>query len=142
MREGIQTHFTHEALRKEGCYFFALLRWAEILRGSSKPGNGFEFTDADVLKIFEVCNSKGWIEDDCFIVNPVAVLNHCIENPRFSSVFRSQSMPEEPLFAVYLKKPGHGHFVLGDKTGIIWDSLEPGRPGVRDYQVDSYRVII
>lgn len=132
MKQGIQTNFPHESLREYGCYFFALLRWAEII-----TGNGFDV--GSVLRIFEQCKLTGWVEDDCFVVNPVAVLNHCIGTQAFRVVYKSGS-PNSNTFAVYLKKPGHGHFILSH-NGETWDSLDPGRPGVKDYKVDSYRVI-
>ena len=134
MKEGIQASHPINELRDYGCYFFVLLRWAEILRGA-------EFDDADITQIFEYCKYKGWMEDDCFIVNPVAVLNSCVGINQFSTVRQSKNVPTEELYAVYLKKPGHGHFVLGNRSGILWDSLDPGRLGVKDYRVDSYRII-
>ena len=136
MKQGIQTNFPHEKLREYGCYFFVLLRWAEILRGGS-----FEFADTDALRIFDCCKKFGWVEDDCFVINPVAVLNYCQKQKVFISVSKSLTGPGEGICAVYLKKPKHGHFVLSRK-GEIWDSLDPGRPGAKDYRVDSYRVII
>ena len=133
MKQGIQTSFPHDALRESGCYFFALLRWAEILRG-------MEFTEAAILEAFERCRKLGWVEDDCFVVNPVAILNYGA--PRgFTMVWKDTAEPKQDTFAVYLKKPGHGHFVLSH-CGKIWDSLDPERPGASDYRVDSYRVII
>ena len=135
MKQGIQTNFPHDALRESGCYFFALLRWAEILRGRS-----FEFSEAAILEAFERCRKAGWIEDDCFVVNPVAILNCGIELNLFSMVYKAMAAPKLDTFAVYLKKPGHGHFVLSH-CGEIWDSLDPSRPGANDYSVDSYRVI-
>jgi len=133
MKQGIQTDFPHEQLREYGCYFFALLRWAEMLDGG-------EFTKSGVLRTFEQCKKFGWIEDDCFIINPAAILNYCQGQTVFRSVSKSAAQPEGGIFAVYLKKPGHGHFVLS-YNGEIWDSLDPGRPGAKDYRVDSYRVI-
>ena len=83
----------------------------------------------------------GWVDDVCFIGNPVGILNFCLKRNRFRHVSRSDRPPNEETFIVSLKKPGHGHFVLSHK-GAIWDSLEPNRPGVKDYKIDSYRVIV
>ena len=135
MRQGIQADFPHENLREYGCYFFALLRWAEII-------DGFEYTNDEILRIFDSCVKLGWAEADCFIINPVDVLNYCLKRPRFKTVCRSTARPDTAFFPIYLKKPGHGHFVLGNQAGILWDSYDPGRPGAKDYKVDSYRVII
>ena len=135
MKQGIQTNFPHEALRESGCYFFALLRWAEILWGRS-----FEFSDESIIFAFNYCVSRGWVEADCFVVNPVAILNYSLEEGRYKTVYKTIAAPQANMFAVYLKKPGHGHFVL-HHHGKIWDSLDPNRPGANDYSVDSYRVI-
>jgi len=70
----------------------------------------------------------------------VAILNCGIELNLFSMVYKAMAAPKLDTFAVYLKKPGHGHFVLSH-CGEIWDSLDPSRPGANDYSVDSYRVI-
>ena len=138
MRQGIQADFPQEALRKEGCYFFTLLRWAEIIRGG-----GFEYSNADILKMYGICVEAGCMEEDCFIVNPVSVMNFCAGGGRqFKTVYRSINKPSVQFFPIYLKKPGHGHFVLGDQVGVLWDSYDPNRPGAKDYKVDSYRVII
>ena len=137
MKQGIQMDFPHESLRKSGCYFFTLLRWAEILKGDE-----LEFSTQDVIRIFARCREEGFVEDDCFIVNPVGVLNFCLDRRRFKTVFMSKIQPTEPLYAVYLKRPGHGHFVLGGGSRIVWDSYDPNRPAAKEYSIDSFRVII
>ena len=134
MKQGIQTNFPHDELKAYGCYFFVLLRWAEILDGG-------EFTESSILQTFEQCKKAGWIEKDCFIVNPVAILNYCQNKKAFKAVSLSSDQPKEDVFVVYNKKPGHGHFTLGTKDGAVWDSLDPSRPGVKDYRVESYRVL-
>ena len=134
MKQGIQTNFPHPVLQKYGCYFFCLCRWAEMLGRN-------EFTVSDITQAFEYCKNAGWIEKDCFVVNPVAVLNYCQNKKAFKTVSLVNNQPTEGIFAIYNKKPGHGHFTLGTNKGIVWDSLDPNRPGIKDYQIDSYRVI-
>ena len=134
MKQGIQTNFPHEDLREYGCYFFALLRWAEIITRQ-------DYDEKTIMRFFDHFRLMGWIEDDCFIVNPVSILNYCVRQQIYRTVSKNSGQPYWETFIVYLKKPGHGHFVLSHK-GEIWDSLDPGRPGVGDYKVDSYRVIV
>jgi len=133
MVQGIQTTFKHEALRKYGCYFFALLRWAEM----EKVGPGF--TDEEVINKFDHCKDQGWIEDDCFVVNPVAILNYAAGQKVVSTIFKSVAAPQLKRFIVYLKKPSIGHFVLSD-SGSIWDSWTPSAVS-QNFPIDSYRVL-
>lgn len=134
MNQGIQTNFPDENLREYGCYYFDLLKWAEILNKTS-----YEYDD--ILRLFDSHKKKGWIESDCFIINPVAILNNCISEAFFLSITKEIEKPKCSTFIQYMKKPGHSHFVLCNNNEI-WDSLDPNRPGVADYKIDSYRKII
>jgi len=132
MRQGIQDDFPDSMLQEYGCYFFCLLEWSE--RITDEP-----VMDREIIPIFDYCLSKGWIEEDCFIINPVAILNHCIGRNVFRSVCKSGEMPKEGICVVYIKRPGHGHFVL-EEDGERWDSMNPNRPAAALYSVDSYRL--
>lgn len=138
MEQGIQTNFPQDNLRKEGCYFFCLLRWAELL--GAPPFN----TAEKITNLFDFCVKAGWAEPDCFVISPVLILNTAAGHNYFKHVYLKKELPNTVEYALaYLKKPGHGHFVLVDSTGKqIWDPLDPNRPGVSDYVVDSYRVIV
>jgi len=57
MREGIQTNFPNEALRRFGCYFFILMKWLEVK-------NGMSFTDEMLLEIFERAVAAGIMNGD------------------------------------------------------------------------------
>lgn len=136
MKQGIQADFPHRNLQKYGCYFFALLRWAELLRGKEYDNN------QQIIDMFDICNKAGWIEDDCFVVNPVAILNQAVSTADFKTLFRTNKPPTDvQYFIAYMKKPEHTHFVLWNQQGKLWDSLDPNRPGGLNYVVDSFRVI-
>ena len=135
MKQGVQENFPHNEIREGGCYFLCLVRWAEVLTGK-------EFSERDAIVWFEGFKKMGWLEDDGFIVNPISILNAMSNTNTFKSVAKSAEFPsDQDLFIAYLKKSGHGHFVLSI-NGKIWDPLPPCRPGVNDYKVDSYRVLI
>ena len=144
MRQGIQTNFKHETLRKFGCYFFVLLRMAEIQRNrllkSVVKTNEFEFSDETIIELYNHCEKHGWVEGNSFIVNPVAILNYCQGTTTYTTVAHSAKQPDMEMFPIYLKKPATGHFVLGDKTGIIWDSWEPSAES-QGFPVNSYRIL-
>ena len=135
MKQGIQTNFPHEKLREYGCYFFDLCRWAELVLDIS-------LTNDQIINFFDIFKAQGFMEDDAFVINPVEILNIlCDGQRRFRSIRKTVEKTNEKTYVVYLKKPEHGHFVLSH-NGEIWDSLNPERPGVKDYRVDSYRVIV
>ena len=134
MKQGIQTHFQRDNLRLYGCYFFALLRWSEIITGN-------QYSEADAIQLFELCRYKGWIDNECFVSDPVGILNFCIGEKKYREVIKAETPPQSRIYIVYQKKPGHGHFTLSH-NGEIWDSLEPDRQGAKDYHIDSYRVMV
>jgi len=138
MREGIQSNFEHEELRHFGCYFFVLLRWAEILKQENTPN--FEYSDDVIITLFNLFKEKGWIGNNSFIVNPVAIINYLQKNKIFRTIYISKIKPSVPLFPIYLKKPSIGHFVLANQNGIFWDSWSP-KANLHEFPIDSYRVI-
>lgn len=146
MKQGIQTTFKDEKLRKWGCYFFTLLRWSEILRNKwlkqsiADGGQEFEFTDDEIINLYKTCEERGWVEGNCFIVNPVEIMNHCNNFQTFRTVYHSKGMPHTDYFPIYLKKPSIGHFVLGNRDGIVWDSWEPSAKS-QGFPIDGYRVL-
>jgi len=133
MKQGIQTDFPHKALRESGCYFFCLLRWAEIATDAG-------LTNEQIIGFYHYYVNRGVMESDCFIIDPVAILNSLCRCLIGSAVTRAESPPRAATYIACLKKPGHWHFVLSH-NGETWDPLDPERPGVSDYKIDSYRVI-
>jgi len=133
MKQGIQANFPHEQLRKYGCYFFGLLKWSEIAAGKS-------YSSDDIISLYGTFVRQGLMEEDCFLVNPIAILN-VLCGKKFTDVTKAINKPLRDTFVVFLKKPGHSHFVLSHNDEI-WDSLDPSRAGAGDYTIDSYRVFI
>ena len=136
MRQGIQSTIANDELRTYGCYFFCILRQVEI-------EHHLEFDDRMVIILFEECKRKGFIDDMCFIKNPVAVANRAMSagiNNHYTKIEAPENPPDKDTFTVCLKKPMYTHFVLSHK-GQIWDSLDSKRPGAVGYAPASYRVI-
>ena len=125
--QNVQATFPHEGLRMWGCYFFALLRWAEEIRG-----NGFGIQN--VVRIYEELVRARLIRDDsiidmrregegihtAFILDPVAVINRLVGRQVFTRQLRS--LNDEVNYIEAVKSGRWPHFILrlgNDK----WDSL-------------------
>jgi len=128
LREGIQRGFHHELLRRYGCYFFALLRWAEEARGRG-------FREDDIVSIFEQCQGQRIPGTDTaiitatgFVNDPVRLLNFLagkkiVQGVRLWTNDGGHPIPRERIFVARERHPAHGaHFVLFI-DGRRWDSL-------------------
>ena len=119
LREGIQINFPHENLRRWGCYFFALLRWAEEIRGRG-------FNERDIVPLFDQARATGAITETCFVQNPVALLNFLAGKRVVSGIRKTNEagapVPSERIHVVREKHPRFGaHFRLSI-DGRSWDS--------------------
>lgn len=118
LREGIQHDFPHQQLRQSGCYWFSLVRLSQEVRP-------MEYTDSELINSYERHVEKGWMKANCFVKNPIAILNNMSGGNYFSSVSHEATRPPERLSCTNLRANGFpSHFVanIGDKT---WDSLPP-----------------
>jgi len=133
MKQGIQTDFPHEELRKYGCYFFCLVKWASKIMDK-------DFTEGEIIALFDAAMEAELVRKNALVFNPSQVLNLIIGK----NIFRSTSIVKQPpnrnIYIIYLQKPGYGHFVLFDR-GEIYDPLDPERPGAARYVPVSYREI-
>ena len=136
MRQGIQTNFKHEELRKYGCYFFTLCAWTEI--AFSK-----EFSDDYIIEKYNEYIRKGWIGNKCWIKEPVKIFNDLAGKPNyFKSVEHSNAVPNTVRFPVFFDG-SITHFALGQvidgKVKIIFDSWEPSAES-RGLKITNYRL--
>ena len=133
LREGIQRDFPHERLRSHGCYFFALLRWAEEIRGRG-------FGEGNVVSLFDQARAQTMpdpknpsaripiITETCFVNDPVRLLNflagkQAVRGVRLWTNDWNHPAPKERIFVLREKHPRHGaHFALVI-NGKTWDSL-------------------
>ncbi|MCL2381344.1 MAG: DUF261 domain-containing protein [Treponema sp.] len=136
MREGIQTNFPHEVLRRFGCYFFVLMKWLEVK-------NGMRFSDDDLLRIFERAAVKGLINGaDAFVRNAPALLNLGLGSSTYADVRRDLRYPPADGTAIRrLVRGGYGetHFTM-QINGVEWDTLDPARAAAKTWSFDSFRV--
>ena len=138
LRQGIQADFPHENLRRWGCYFFALLRWAEEIRRKG-------FDEAEIIPLFNQArqqmmpnpNGNGTqipiINENCFVNDPVRLLNFLAGKRAVTKVALwtnkgNHAAPEVKIFVAREKQSaGLAHFVLIIE-GKRWDSLPPVSP--------------
>ena len=135
--EGIQRGFPHENLRRWGCYFFALLRWAQEL--------GYRRGIADVRIVALFAEAQGQtmpnptpgdgrgaripiVTNTAFVNDPVRLLNFLAGRGAKSRVSLwtndpNHAPPRGDVFIRRTKHPTHGaHFDLSIR-GETWDSL-------------------
>jgi len=120
LRAGVQENFPHEALRRAGCYFFTLFRWAEQLIGRA-------IGEDKVVPMFELCVAAGHVAPNAFVNNPVAVINTIAQAERVRAVTMHSNDPNvrssQPVHALRVQNGNFGvHFVLS-VNGYTWDSL-------------------
>ena len=133
LRQGIQHNFPHENLRRWGCYFFALLRWAQEV-------NKRVYTDYDIISLFDLAqlqmmpdpNNPGVqipiITEKCFVNDPIRLLNFLAGKRVVSWVGLwtndgNHPTPTERIFVVREKLPPQlAHFFLMI-NGERWDSV-------------------
>lgn len=136
MREGIQTDFPHEVLRRFGCYFFALMKWLEIK-------NGARFSNEGLILVFESAQAAGFIRgDNAFVVNAVALLNLALGQNLYTDIRRdlSKAPPDGTAIRRLVRNSGNEtHFTL-QINGVEWDTLDPARPAAGTWSFHSFRV--
>jgi len=120
LRQGVQEGFGHDALRREGCYFFALYRWAEHVL--DRP-----LGEDSVVPLFEKCVANGSINANAFVNDPARILNTLCGAQRFRKVSQHSNLPgarrKGDVYVRRVKNGGWGtHFIL-DINGNTWDSL-------------------
>ena len=134
MRDGIQTGFPNEELKKFGCYFFVLCRMAEYVSNN-------EFSDEDIITLFNMCKLKGWVGRNSWIIDPVSILNLMQTQKVYKSVSHCEKQPQAMFYPVYFKvNDNNTHFALGCNGEIVFDSWSPSAME-RKMPLHSYRNI-
>jgi hypothetical protein len=122
----------------------SLMRAAEIMAG------GEFFSEKSAQDMYETALGAGWIDEDCFVKNPMRVLNQALawtgSETRVKNVYKSVRAPcFFPVVACLEKKlpmADYTHFILLESEGASFDPLDPARPAAKGYAVKSYRVIV
>jgi len=121
--ENIQAGFPHDNLRRFGCYFFCLLRWAQEI-----SNRNVRLSHADIISIFMQCVAQGYITETAFVNDPIRLLNFLSKR---SAVSRMElwtndprhPVPVKPIFVRRESHPTHGAHFLLDIGGRRWDSI-------------------
>ena len=135
MKQGIQTNYPEQVLKAEGCYFFCLMRWAEVIRGK-------EFISSrEINFLFDLSKQLEYCKKDATILFPHSILNLAIPDKKFTQIERTVTPPAGlGQYILFMTKPNYNHFLFYN-NGQTWDPLDPERPAAKDYKVESYRVI-
>ena len=135
MREGLQTNFPHEALRRSGCLFFSLMKWLEIKDGMS-------FSDEALIGVFNRAAEAGILNPaNCFINNSVSLLNLALGRDKYRDVVRD--LKRAPVDDTGIKRlvRNNGvetHFIMFI-GGRDWDTKDPRRAAAKTWSFHSFR---
>jgi len=134
IEQGIQTNFPDERIRKWGCYFLCLVRWAQSITGEDFPVD-------KICAERDKAEKEGYLDEEMTILYGAEILKQLTKTRRFDIATALYHEPYIDRYIACLKKPGYTHFVFVH-NGEKWDPLDPNRPAAAQYEVDSYRVII
>jgi hypothetical protein len=105
------------AVGQSGCYLLSILRFAEMYTGRI----------IDPVRAYEECLDRGWIDDDCYVVNAGAIMSHYaggVWRARHESMDYVPSATELEIVRYELRRTMQtlAHFVVGDMAGGCgWD---------------------
>lgn len=118
-----------KSLGESGCYFFCLLKFAN--------------KENDAINIYKEAVALNFMDKDCFIKDPVALLKH-LTNKKYSVVKQTESPVDGDLIIARFanKRTGLKHFAIVDKNNnITYDPLGESVTVSEGY-IESYRIFI
>ena len=118
-----------KSLGESGCYFFCLLKFAN--------------KENDAINIYKEALALNFIDKDCYIKDPVALLKH-LTNKKYCVIKQTESPVDGDLIIARLvnNRTGLKHFVMVDKNNnVIYDPLEESVT-VKEGDSESYRGFI
>lgn len=110
---------------KYGCYFLSLLA---------------NFDCEDVFRKYDYYTSKGWMGEDCYIKNPLAIVEDLSGESGWS--IKKSAIKETAGITIeywYNSATKLGHFVLRRKNGELFDPLGKSNT-VANGSIESYRL--
>lgn len=116
-----------ENIGKYGCYFLSILK-------------AFDRT-ADFLELYDKYTSKGFMDADCFVKNPIGIVRDLSGYHKWN-VEKTTSFKLGSIVIAYYynKSTGLHHFVLFDNNNkLVWDPLGESNT-VKNGVIESYRV--
>lgn len=138
MRQGVQSKLKHKELHNYGCYLLCLIQTGSC---------GKDYTEDELIDLYNKFYEAGWIKKDCTVLDPVAIFNSfspivatklriirdckgekpCYFEPAYNTV----------IYEMYNPNTGFTHFVLPK-----WDPLNPERKNAKYYKVKGYRILV
>lgn len=120
-----------ENIYNYGCYFLDLL----FISKYQEPI--FE----DIIKYYDTFIIKGWMDEECFIKNPCAILNYLTGKKYSVTVTKDlDSSASQVIGYYYNPNTNLHHFVVMDKCNkVLWDSIENSNT-VKNGFIESYRL--
>lgn len=120
-----------ENIYKYGCYFLDLL----FVSKYQEP------TFEEIIKSYDTFIIKGWMDEECYIKDPCAILNY-LTGKKYSVTKDSVFDSSAACIIGYYYNPNTNlhHFVVMDKYNRVrWDSIEDSNT-VKNGFVESYRL--
>ncbi len=120
---------------KSGCYLLSLIFIAEKITGK----------EIDVLKTYEKSLSEKWLDDDCYMENPAAMMSYLTGKKidiRHDVVGYTLKSNEYEITRYELKETGitYGHFVVTNNGELVHDPYGDSRTRLKGNAV-SKRII-
>lgn len=114
-------------LGESGCYFFCLLH---------SVGK-----ENDALNTYKKVVDIGWMDEDCYIKDPCAILKY-LTGKKYTAVKDTSLDPNADIIIGLWHNPATNfhHFVIMDSNNnVVWDSLGHSTT-VADGSIESYRL--
>lgn len=116
-----------------GCYFLDLL----FISKYQEP------TFEEIIKSYDTLITKGWMDEECFIKDPCAILNH-LTGKKYSVEVKKDSVFDSSAVHIigYYYNPNtnlHHFVVMKNSSEVRWDSLGNSNTVLNGFIV-SYRL--
>jgi len=103
-------------IKEYGCYFMSLIEAA------AKRRTDYLFTVEAINAIYDTCVFNGWMREDCYIIDPAAILKTCGIAAVYKGKFPHNRVCGDDEFEIlhytYRPKSWH-HFVGGNGFGMV-----------------------
>lgn len=117
-----------------GCYFMSLLYVSKV------PYS--ELTSLDeLLKYYDTFISKGWMDSDCYVKDPCAILEY-LTGKKYTVVKNAVLDPSASIIIGRWYNPAtnfHHFVVMYSNNKVVWDSLVDSNT-VKNGILESYRL--
>jgi len=139
-RDRIGAQVAAKHIGDSGCYFLSILKAAQGIGAMDIDYPG------EALAWYWCGIDKGWLGDDCLVIDGAALLSHLAAVIAYTLHKESADYQAKPgdieILRFEVEKTGitYSHFVLGDgKGGVAWDPW-PGSLTVRNGKLMSKRI--